>query len=244
LQGERVDFTGQVNNYKNAAAQIGNLLGGNNNSTAGKYLGKCIFFIAIGSNDYINNYFQPLFYTTGSKYSPESYAGLLIQKFADQLMTLHKYGARKFAMVGVGPIGCSPNMLAQYSADGATCVQKVDSTIEIFNGKLIELIDRLNSNLSDSKFTYINVGGIFQEILDNPIGFGFKVANAGCCGLGRNRGLVTCLPHQPPCRNRDEYLFWDAFHPTEAVNTIIARRTYAAEKETDAYPVDVRRLAL
>lgn len=69
------------------------------------------------------------------------------------------------------------------------------------------------------------------------------MTNAGCCGVGRNNGQITCLPLQSPCNNRNEHIFWDAFHPGEAANIIVAGRSYAAEKPTDAYPFDIRRLA-
>lgn len=72
---------------------------------------------------------------------------------------------------------------------------------------------------------------------------GFRVTNAGCCGVGRNNGQITCLPLQTPCANRNEYLFWDAFHPTEAGNTVVAKRSYNAVRSSDAYPVDIRSLA-
>lgn len=72
---------------------------------------------------------------------------------------------------------------------------------------------------------------------------GFTIANTGCCGVGRNNGQYTCLPFQTPCENRDKYIFWDAYHPTEAFNLIFARRCYSAESPSDAYPVDIRRLA-
>uniref|UniRef100_A0A7N2LPB1 GDSL esterase/lipase n=1 Tax=Quercus lobata TaxID=97700 RepID=A0A7N2LPB1_QUELO len=72
---------------------------------------------------------------------------------------------------------------------------------------------------------------------------GFKVTNAGCCGVGRNNGQITCLPLQTPCQNRYEYLFWDAYHPTEAGSAIVAKRAYSAQAASDAYPVDIRRLA-
>ena len=80
---------------------------------------------------------------------------------------------------------------------------------------------------------------IFVCIIDS----GFRVTNAGCCGVGRNNGQITCLPLQTPCRNRNEYLFWDAFHPTEAANIIVGRRSYNAQAPSDAYPFDIRRLA-
>jgi len=72
---------------------------------------------------------------------------------------------------------------------------------------------------------------------------GFSVINAGCCGVGRNNGQITCLPMQTPCENRREYLFWDAFHPTEAGNLIVAERAYSAQNPSDAYPFDIRKLA-
>ncbi|KAF5176087.1 GDSL esterase/lipase [Thalictrum thalictroides] len=75
------------------------------------------------------------------------------------------------------------------------------------------------------------------------IGVGFTVTNSGCCGIGRNNGQITCLPFQPPCQNRDQHVFWDAFHPTSAANIVIGRRSYSAQTSNDAYPIDIRRLA-
>ncbi|KAK4440102.1 GDSL esterase/lipase [Sesamum alatum] len=239
--GARIDFTGQVNNYKNTVEQVVNILG--DEDSAASYLSKCIYSIGVGSNDYLNNYFMPLYYSTSSRYSPEQYADLLIQQYSEQIRTLYNYGARKFALIGVGQIGCSPNALAQNSPDGSTCVQRINGANQIFNNKLRALVDEFNSNAQDAKFIYINAYGIFQDLIENPSGFGFKVTNAGCCGVGRNNGQITCLPLQTPCQNRDEYLFWDAFHPTEAANIIVGRRSYSAQKGSDAYPFDIRRLA-
>lgn len=82
------------------------------------------------------------------------------------------------------------------------------------------------------------------SVLSEMIVFsGFRVTNAGCCGIGRNAGQITCLPGQRPCRDRNAYVFWDAFHPTEAANVIIARRSYNVQSSSDAYPIDISRLA-
>ena len=83
----------------------------------------------------------------------------------------------------------------------------------------------------------------FDRSIDPSELAGFTVTNAGCCGVGRNNGQVTCLPFQTPCANRDEYLFWDAFHPTEAANILVGRRAYSAALPSDVYPVDLRTLA-
>ncbi|XAR66625.1 Triacylglycerol lipase [Bertholletia excelsa] len=239
--GGRVSMSGQVNNYKNTTSQVVNLLG--DERSAADYLRKCIYSVGLGSNDYLNNYFMPAFYSTSRRYTPEQYADVLIQEYSQQIRTLYNYGARKLVLIGVGQIGCSPNELAQNSPDGKTCVQRINDANQLFNDRLKSLADSLNNEFRDAKFIYINAYGIFQDLIDSPSSYGFKVTNAGCCGVGRNNGQITCLPLQPPCSNRKEYVFWDAFHPTEAANIIIGRRSYRAQKPTDAYPIDIQRLA-
>lgn len=71
---------------------------------------------------------------------------------------------------------------------------------------------------------------------------GFGVINRGCCGIGRNRGQITCLPFQTPCQNRQEYVFWDAFHPTAAVNIIMGREAVRGNLSV-AYPINIEQLA-
>ncbi|XP_038722589.1 GDSL esterase/lipase At5g45670-like [Tripterygium wilfordii] len=240
--GGRITFSGQVTNYQNTVSQVVNLLG--DEDSAAQYLSKCIYSIGMGSNDYLNNYFMPLYYNTGNQYTPDEYADDLIARYSTQLRSLYDYGARKLVLFGIGQIGCSPNQLAQNSPDGRTCVKRVNDANQIFNNRLISLVDEFNNQFTDARSIFINSFGINQDLLSNPGAYGLRVTNTGCCGVGRNNGQITCLPAQTPCQNRDEYLFWDAFHPTEAANSIIARRAYAAQSASDAYPFDIRRLAL
>jgi len=71
---------------------------------------------------------------------------------------------------------------------------------------------------------------------------GFSVVNRGCCGIGRNRGQITCLPFQTPCPNRNQYVFWDAFHPTEAANILMGRMAFSGNSNF-VYPINIRQLA-
>ncbi|CAI0475268.1 unnamed protein product [Linum tenue] len=153
--GERISFSGQVRNHQDTVSRIVELMG--TEETAAKHLSKCIYSFGLGSNDYLNNYFVPLVYTTALEFTPEEYADDLIR------------------------------------------------TYTVF--------------------------------------VGFQVTNEACCGVGRNNGQITCLPLQAPCENRDEYLFWDAFHPTEAANRAVGRRFYKAQSPSDTYPFDIHRLA-
>ncbi|XP_028764799.1 GDSL esterase/lipase At1g29660-like [Neltuma alba] len=239
--GMRISFSRQVQNHQNTVAKIVDMLG--DEKSAANYLSKCLYSIGMGSNDYLNNYFMPQLYSSSRQFSPVEYADVLIESYAQKLRCLYNYGARKMVLFGIGQIGCSPNELAQNSQDGTTCVERINSANQIFNNKLKSLVDQLNKQLSDARFIYINSYGIFQDIINNPSAYCFKVTNAGCCGVGRNNGQITCLPLQIPCENRREYLFWDAYHPTEAGNAIIASRAYSAQSASDAYPIDIRRLA-
>ncbi|VAH63728.1 GDSL esterase/lipase At5g45670-like [Triticum dicoccoides] len=238
--GGRIPFAGQVQNYQTAVQTLVNILG--DRDTASERLSQCIFTVGMGSNDYLNNYFQPAFYSTGSRYTPEQFADSLIADYRRYLQAMYSYGARKVALIGVGQVGCAPNELARYSPDGATCVGRIDSAIQIFNRRLVGLVDQMNA-LPGAHFTYINAYNIFADILANAAAYGFTESTAGCCGVGRNNGEVTCLPYQAPCANRDQHIFWDAFHPSEAANIIVGRRSYRAQSPNDAYPMDISTLA-
>ena len=75
--------------------------------------------------------------------------------------TLYRYGARKVAIFGLGPIGCSPAELDRFGASlGSTCVDDINDAIVIFNQRLVAMVDTLNKNYKDAKFTYINILGM------------------------------------------------------------------------------------
>lgn len=73
-------------------------------------------------------------------------------------------------------------------------------------------------------------------------GTGFDVVDKGCCGVGRNNGQITCLPLQQPCQDREKYLFWDAFHPTELANILLAKASYTSQSYTN--PINIQQLAM
>jgi len=47
-------------------------------------LAQCIFFVGMGSNDYLNNYLMPN-YPTRNQYNGQQYADLLVQTYRQQL---------------------------------------------------------------------------------------------------------------------------------------------------------------
>ncbi|WJZ96611.1 hypothetical protein VitviT2T_015280 [Vitis vinifera] len=211
--GERIVMNQQLQNFQTTVSQITGMQG-NNETAAMNFLSKCLFTIGIGSNDIGVNYYGPL-PLSSIEYTPDQFTALLIDQYSQQLRILYQYGARKLALFGVSQIGCTPALVAW----------------------LMLLVDDLNNDLTDAKFTYINIFEI-QSSLDLAA-LGFRVTDDVCCGTS----LTGCIPFTTPCENRSEYVYWDFAHPSEATNVIFAGRAYSAQTPSDAHPIDIHTLA-
>lgn len=95
MQGGRISFSGQVSNYKNTVSQMVDILG--DEDSAANYLSKCIYSIGLGSNDYLNNYFMPLYYSTSNRYTPDQYADSLVQDYTQQIRVRNNENPRPFS---------------------------------------------------------------------------------------------------------------------------------------------------
>ncbi|KAL3818769.1 hypothetical protein ACJIZ3_004674 [Penstemon smallii] len=259
--GERFSFSGQVQNFENTLSQLRSHM---EDEELRNYLAKALVIMILGSNDYINNYLNPSFYTSSFVYSPKDYANLLINRYATQILfslfsknthqvvhdlssryiaNIGRLGLRKFFIAGIAPLGCIPNQIANGLPPPGKCVDYANNIVGMFNKQLESLVNELNIKFSNgSIFVYGNTFGAFTDILNNAKSYGFSVIDRGCCGIGRNQGQITCLPFSVPCTNRDQYIFWDAFHPTQAVNQIMAQKAYSGSA-SDCYPVNIQQMA-
>ncbi|XP_024963858.1 GDSL esterase/lipase At1g71691-like [Cynara cardunculus var. scolymus] len=232
----RIPFNQQIDNFENSLDRITDNSGA---TDVAQMLSRSIFFVGMGSNDYLNNYLMPN-YPTRNEYNGQQFADLLSHEYTTQLTKLYNLGARKFVLAGIGMMGCIPSILAQGTT--GKCSEDVNKLVLPFNANMRNMIDNLSTNLPGSKFVFIDVHNMFQDILSNARSYGFRVLNRGCCGIGRNRGQITCLPFQTPCPNRNEYLFWDAFHPTEAVNVLMGKKAFSGTPDV-VYPINIQQLA-
>uniref|UniRef100_A0A0E0AQ36 GDSL esterase/lipase n=1 Tax=Oryza glumipatula TaxID=40148 RepID=A0A0E0AQ36_9ORYZ len=234
----RIPFNQQIDNFEATVEQIAGAVGGK--EAAASMVARSILFVGLGSNDYLNNYLMPN-YNTRRRYTPRQFADLLADRYAAQLTRLYKAGARKFVVAGVGSMGCIPNVLAQ--SVESRCSPEVDALVVPFNANVRAMLGRLDGGgLPGASLVFLDNYGVFKAILGDPAAHGFAVVDRGCCGIGRNAGQVTCLPFMPPCDGRDRYVFWDAFHPTAAVNVLIAREAFYGGADVVS-PINVRRLA-
>ncbi|CAI9264524.1 unnamed protein product [Lactuca saligna] len=239
--GDHISMNQQVRNFGSTVQQMGRYFRGDVNAV-GSYLGKCIFYSGMGSNDYLNNYFMHDFYNTGSQFTAQAYADALIHDYSVQLSALYNLGARKVIVTAVGQVGCIPYQLARYNGTNSRCNEDINNAILLFNSGLRKLVDRFNKGeLQGAKFVFLDSYQATKDLILNAQSYGFDVVDKGCCGVGRNNGQVTCLPLQQTCRDRSKYIFWDAFHPTEAANIVTAKLSYSSKSCT--YPINIQQLA-
>ncbi|KAL0391646.1 UNVERIFIED_CONTAM: GDSL esterase/lipase [Sesamum radiatum] len=244
ILGDHMSMNQQVDSFGSTVQQLRRYFRGDVNAL-GTYLSKCIFYSGLGSNDYLNNYFMRDYYSTSSQYTPQAYAASLIQDYSRQLTELYNLGARKLIVTGVGQIGCIPYQLARYNGSGSRCNEEINSAIVLFNTALKRLVDRFNKGqLPGAKFVYLDSFQSSQDLVRNARTYGFEVVDKGCCGVGRNNGQITCLPLQTPCDDRRKYLFWDAFHPTEVANILLAKKAYSSKSKSYAYPINIQQLVM
>ncbi|XLU35635.1 hypothetical protein S245_071701 [Arachis hypogaea] len=183
------------------------------------HLSKSIYLVAVGSNDYINNYLATKYYDTSKLYQPHIFAQLLIHKLSEQFQRLYKLGARKIVMFGIGPIGCTPP-ISKTQLHKGDCLEETNQIVSYFNQRLPSLLSNLTFTLPHSSF----VLGHAYSILDaftNPSTYGLTDAKSPCCNAWEN-GTAACIPLTKPCMNPFEHFFWDGYHLTEAMYSYIA----------------------
>ncbi|CAI0418759.1 unnamed protein product [Linum tenue] len=157
-------------------------------------------------------------------------------------LKMYTMGARKVIVTSVGQIGCIPYQLA--SNNSSRCNEKINDAVSMFNSGLKRLVQRFNggTELPGAKFVYLDFYKSTSDLYRNSSQYGFEVIDKGCCGVGRNNGQITCLPLQQPCPDRRKYLFWDAFHPTELANVLLAQSSFSTQSFT--YPINIQQLAM
>ncbi|KAK1424865.1 hypothetical protein QVD17_20205 [Tagetes erecta] len=232
--GDRISLSQQLVRHATIVARIKLLQ--RNITFTNEYLKRCIYTVNMGSNDYINNYFMPNDYTSSRIYTPDQYATLLIRRYSLQLRTLYNLGARKIAVFGLGLIGCTPYEIAMFGTNGQPCVESINNAVKLFNDKLKPLIDDLNNDFIDGSFTYINITSI-----STPQEGAVAPPNVPCCSQLRPDG--QCVPNSTPCPNRDLFIWFDGFHPTEVANRVLASRSYKEVSPMDTDPYDISQLA-
>ncbi|KAG9448259.1 hypothetical protein H6P81_014387 [Aristolochia fimbriata] len=234
--GEHISFTQQIQQAMDTFQLFILSLG---EDEARDLVSKSIFYFSIGSNDYIHYYLQNLS-NVQDRFFPWGFNQLLVTTVKQELKNLYNADVRKMVVMGLAPLGCAPHYLWQYNSVNGACVEEINNVAIEFNFQMRYMVNELNKELLDAKITFCDAFQASMDILKNHERYGFETITDACCGLGRYRGWIMCLSPGMACSNASTHIWWDQFHPTAAVNAIIADNVWSGLHADMCYPMNMR----
>ncbi|XVF50111.1 hypothetical protein PTKIN_Ptkin04bG0069100 [Pterospermum kingtungense] len=205
----------ETGGYFGTTELIKNKLG---KQAAEKFLQDARYAVALGSNDFINNYLMPV-YSDSWKYNDQTFVEYLMETLQKQLMVLHNLGARQLMVFGLGPMGCIP--LQRVQSTSGQCQERANKLALGFNKAANQLLVSMESKLPNATFKFGDAYDV-DDVIRNPYKYGFNNSDSPCCSLGRIRPALTCLPASTLSKDRSKYVFWDEYHPSDSANELIA----------------------
>ncbi|XP_048628379.1 GDSL esterase/lipase At5g63170-like [Brassica napus] len=196
----------QLNDFKAYIAKLNSITGDEEKTRS--IISNAVYVISAGNNDlgitFVSNPAR------NTRYTVFSYTNMMISWTQSFMQELYNLGARKFAIMGTLPLGCLPGAS---NAIGGICLEPANAVARLFNQKLANEVNNLNSVLPGSRSIYIDMYNPLLELVINPLRSGFTWSTWPCC----------CSPAAPvPCLDTSRHVFWDIAHPTEkAYQTII-----------------------
>ncbi|KAJ8750707.1 hypothetical protein K2173_015888 [Erythroxylum novogranatense] len=223
-KGLAIDLSTQLKYFEEVQRSLTEKLG---EAKAKNIITEAVYFISIGSNDYIAGYLANP--TMLELHGPGQYVGMVIGNLTNAIQTLYHKGARKFAFLSLSPLGCIPSLRAanlQGSDDGG-CLEAASALAIGHNTALKNVLTSLEHVLRGFKFSNPDFYNWLDDRLNNTSKYGFKDGVNACCGTGPYRGLLTCGGKNKTtdfelCENANDYIWFDAFHPTERMHQQIA----------------------
>ncbi|XP_057805910.1 GDSL esterase/lipase At5g55050-like [Salvia miltiorrhiza] len=186
-------------------------------------LNKSLFFISIGSND-IFGYFNR---SDGTP--PDSFITMMLSAYSQYITTLYGLGARRLGIISVPPVGCCPlSRLIQLNSTGTNgCFPPMNDFAQAFHLALDGLLLNISSQLPEMKYSLGNTFNMTLDVINMPSNNSlFGTVDGACCGHGTLSAEGPCNRTAALCPDRNEYLFWDMFHPTQKSCYLAAQEFY------------------
>ncbi|KAG0493343.1 hypothetical protein HPP92_004337 [Vanilla planifolia] len=184
---------------------------------------EALYLISVGTNDFLENYY--VLPGRPSSYTVEEYQSFLVDIAEGFVNELYQLGARKIDLTGILPMGCVPlerAMNGRLPFSMGSCNEEHNRVARDFNTKLQLLAEKLSRERSDFSLVYGDLYDIFDGVIKSPVAYGFDEVINSCCG---DTGIVEigffCMKYVT-CSDADKYVFWDAIHPTQRMNQVLA----------------------
>ncbi|RLN10013.1 uncharacterized protein C2845_PM11G17450 [Panicum miliaceum] len=204
--GMHVSLTQQVQQVEDTYEQLSLALG---EAAAANLFRRSVFFVSIGSNDFIHYYLRNVS-GVQMRYLPWEFNQLLVSTMRQEIKNLYNINVRKVILMGLPPVGCAPHFLEEYGSQSGECIDYINNVVIEFNYALRHMSNEFISQHPDSMISYC-----------------FVTTTDACCGLGKYGGLIMCVLPQMACGDASSHVWWDEFHPTDAVNRILADNVWS-----------------
>ncbi|KAK4278444.1 hypothetical protein QN277_016289 [Acacia crassicarpa] len=229
---QSIPLTKQVDYYVEGQNEMAKQMA---TSALQQHLSTSIFAVVIGSND-LFGYFDSS--TLRRKSTPQQYVDSMVFSLKVQLQRIYDNGGRKFAVAGVGALGCCPTYRLKNKTE---CEAEINNWAVQYNEGLKSLLKEWQSQNKGLSYSFFDTFAANNDLILNPSSHGFSEIKAACCGLGELKARVPCLPLTSFCSNRNDHVFWDQFHPTEAASRIFADKIFNGPSQYTS-PITMKQL--
>lgn len=233
--GQRISFTQQIQQFSDTLQSFILNMG---EAAANELISNSVFYISIGVNDYIHYYLRNAS-NIQNLYLPWSFNQFVAASIRQEIKNLYNMNVRRVILMGLPPIGCAPYYLWRYNSKNGECIEEINDMILEYNFVMRYMIEELGLELPDAKITFCDMYEGSMDIIKNHELYGFNVTADACCGLGKYKGWIMCFASEIACSNATNHIWWDQYHPTDAVNAILADNVWNGLHTKMCYPMNL-----
>ncbi|PHT47318.1 GDSL esterase/lipase [Capsicum baccatum] len=214
-----IPLSTQMQYYKEYQSKLAKVAG---SQKAASILKDALYLLSAGSSDFLQNYYINPY--INKIYTPDQYGSYLVGIFTSFVKDLYGQGARRIGVTSLPPLGCLPAARTLFGFHESGCVSRINTDAQQFNKKINSATAQLQKQYPDLKIAIFDIFQPLYDLVKSPSSHGFAEANRGCCGTGTvETTSLLCNPKSPgTCSNATQYVFWDAVHPSQAANQVLA----------------------
>ncbi|GJN02072.1 hypothetical protein PR202_ga19390 [Eleusine coracana subsp. coracana] len=229
----------QVGNFTNLVRQWTS-----ENKTAADLVSNSLFFVSAGSNDlfeYVDHIQVP------NNQNDTEFLRVLVASYSNHLKDLYGAGAKRFSVLSPSLVGCCPSqrLIAQKSkdVDQYGCLGAGNNLSRQLYPMLASMLHDLSLQMPGMNYSLVDSIRMAEFIFNNTHtpAYNFTVLDRACCGSGKFGAEDGCDFSADLCENRDNYLFWDDYHPSNAA-TKVAANVIFGDPGIFVHPINVQQL--
>ncbi|RCV20197.1 hypothetical protein SEVIR_4G034800v4 [Setaria viridis] len=219
LMYHAIPLSQQLQYFREYQSKLAAVAGG---AQAHSIISGALYIISAGASDFVQNYYiNPFLFKTQTA---DQFSDRLVAIFSNTVSQLYGMGARRIGVTSLPPLGCLPASITLFGHGSNGCVSRLNRDSQSFNGKMNATVEALSRRYPDLKIAVFDIYTPLHDLATDPQAQGFTEARRGCCGTGTvETTVLLCNPKSVgTCPNATSYVFWDAVHPSEAANQVIA----------------------